>query len=267
MALKSDYAEVPVNTIYIDRSLNCRGIFTPQSCLDLADSIKQHGLQFPVVVQPLEDVEVEIPTYLRKDTHKYRLIAGHRRFTAISQLLGLDTIDANIRRGLTEKDVKVLNLIENLERKDINLLEEARALRAIFPEGTSYLTISKELSKSQKWVRLRCMLLDMPEEIQQSAANGKLTISDIDIICHTAKKITDKQKLALAREILLAKGLGLSLRKLQSKFLKRRFSRKRGDIHAMMARIMTEDIDASACRALAWAAGDLTDDEFLEEPK
>lgn len=256
MALTSEYAELPVNTIYYDKAFNCRGEFTPQSCLDIAQSIKQHGLQFPVVVQPVEDVEDGIP-----EGYDYRLIVGHRRFTAITQLLGQGTISTQIRKGLSEKQVRVLNLVENLERKNISLLDEAKAIHAIFPEGTPWRQMAKETSKSDNWCRIRWLIPTLSEEIQQDCAAGRLGPGDIAIILAA----DNKYHLALAREIRIAKGKGESSRQRKLKFTKIKRAKKRLEIREMLANLMSQRIEPSPYRALAWAAGDLTNEEFLED--
>lgn len=256
VALSSEYAELPVSTIYYDKAFNCRAEFTPQSCLDLSQSIRQHGLQFPVVVQPIADAGDTIP-----EGFDYRLIVGHRRFTAISQLLGWDTIDVHIRRGLSEKQVRLLNLIENLERKSINLLEESRAIHAIFPVGTPWRRMATETSKSDNWCRIRWQISTLPEEIQCDCAAGRLSAADITLILGA----DDKYRLVIAREIKMAKGKGESEVKRHRRFTGAKRAKKRMEIHDMLAHLMSQQIKPSPYRALAWAAGDLTDEVFLKE--
>ena len=256
MALSSEYAELPVNTIYYDKDFNCRGEFLPQSCLDLAQSIKQHGLQFPVVVQPVEDVKEGVP-----EGYDYRLVVGHRRFTAVTQLLGQDSIPAQIRKGLDEKQVRVLNLLENLERKDISLLDEAKAIHAIFSKGTSWKEMARETSKSDNWCRIRWLIPTLPEEIQQDCAAGRLATSDIAMILAA----NDEYQLALAREIKLARGRGESVRARKQRFTRVRRSKGRLQIRDMLANLMSQRIRPPVYRALAWAAGDVTTEELLED--
>ncbi|MHC4188363.1 MAG: ParB/RepB/Spo0J family partition protein [Planctomycetota bacterium] len=257
MALNSEYAELSVNEIYYDRTFNCRGEFTPQSCLDLAQSIKQHGLQSPVVVQPAEDVEGGIP-----EDYNYRLIAGHRRFIAVTQLLSQGIIPVQIRKGLSEKQARILNLVENVERKNITLLDEAKAIRAIFPKGTTWDKMAKETNKGKSWCRVRWLIPTLAEEIQQDCAAGRLCASDVAIILAA----DDKYQMALAQEIKLARNRGESLRQRQRRFTKVRRAKNRTTIREMLADLMSRRIYPSSYRALAWAAGDLTTEEFLEEP-
>lgn len=254
------YVELPVDTIYYDKAFNCREEFTPQSCLDLAQSIKQHGLQIPIVVQPASDVEindVEIP-----DGYEYRLIVGHRRFIAITQLLGWSMIPAQIQEGISEKQAKVLNLIENLERKNISFYDEAKALRIIFPKRVAWIEMARVTSKSDNWCRIRWMFFTLPENIQQDCITNKLGTADITMILAAE----DKYQLSLAQEIKMAKTKGMNTKKRKEYFTMYSRVRRRVEIQKMLADLMCNDIKPSAYRALAWAAGDLTSEEFLKEP-
>lgn len=256
MAL-STRCKIEASRIYYDKEFNCRADFTPQSCLDLALSIKQHGLQFPIIIQPAKDVEGDIP-----EEYDYRLVIGHRRFTAMTQLLNWKVVPVEIRSGLSEKEARVLNLVENLERKDITLMDESKALRAIFPEGTPFHQMAKETSKSYYWCRIRWLIPTLPKEIQQDCAAGRLGVSDIEVIL-TAE---DKYKIALAKEIKLAKRKGESVRQRQRRFADIKRAKGRQAIRRMLTYLMSEEIEVSPYRALAWASGDITDEDFLKEP-
>lgn len=158
-----DVYELPVADIFYDAGFNCRGSFTPQSVHDLSESIKENGLQFPVVVQPCDTA-----------AYKYRLLAGHRRFKAVTLFLKWSSIPAPVRSELTEHQVRLLNLTENLERKDLNMLEEAKAIHNLYPAGVSLRKASKELKRPTRWIHARLRLLDLPQEVQKWAAAGGL---------------------------------------------------------------------------------------------
>lgn len=164
---------ISTEEIYIQPQFNCREVITPISVEELSKSIEKHGLQFPVVVQN----DVILP-----DGYKYRLIVGFRRFTACTQFLKWTHIPANIRSGLTNTEARVLNLLENIDRKDLNILEEAHAIRTIFPEGTTIAEIANSVRRHYRWCVVRLELLKMAPEIQQAAANGITTQGDIYLI-------------------------------------------------------------------------------------
>ena len=165
--------KIPVSEVWLQPKFNCREVITPISVEELSKSIEKHGLQFPVVVQD----DIEVP-----EGYKYRLIVGFRRFTACTQFLKWTHIPANIRSGLTNTEARVLNLLENIDRKDLNILEEAHAIAAIFPEGTSIAEISASVRRHYRWCVVRLELLKMAPDIQEAAANGVLTQGDIYLI-------------------------------------------------------------------------------------
>ena len=112
--------------IYYDAAFNCRGEFTLQSVKELADSIVQAGrLICPVAVQP----------WTEEPGFDYRLIVGHRRFRAVTEFLKWTEIPAYVCEGLSDHEARMLNLVENLQRKSLNILEEAHAIQNLYPEG------------------------------------------------------------------------------------------------------------------------------------
>ncbi len=258
MLQSNKYTELYVGDIYYDPTLNCRSEFLPQSCLELSESIREHGLLFPIVVQPIEDVEFIPPA-----GYKYRLLAGHRRFIATTRLLSREKILSCIMSGLSAKDARIVNAVENVERKNLNLFEEGVALRSIFPNGASYREMGLAFSKGQDWCRIRWRIMELPEELQKDCAAGRLHPTDIALILG---RKDDESRIALANVIKRAIAQGDSARRRQERFAKTKRARTRTAIQTMMAHLMTEEIAACPLLALAWASGQLTDKAFLEAP-
>jgi ParB/RepB/Spo0J family partition protein len=255
LTVTTEYHDVPTSTIFCDTAFNCRSPFPPQSCLDLSQSIARHGLQFPVVVQPREDVEEGIPS-----GYKYRLLVGHRRFTAVTQLLQLDTIACEVRTGLTSQEAHILNLMENLERKSLSIIDEAKGLHSIFPEPVPVREMARTVSKSREWCRIRYELLTLPDKVQQVCGAGHLAASDIAIILATDKA----RQVSMCDNLLKAKERGESARRRIRNYSKTRRTRSRTEIEEMIARLMVDEIEPSPYRALAWASGEISDDDLLE---
>ena len=93
--------------------------------------VELRGLEYPIVVQPIGDMVGEKPAGF-----DYRLIAGHRRYKAMEVFLKWSKVPAMVRSGLSDCDARMLNFVENLERKDLNPLEEATvAPTRCIPEG------------------------------------------------------------------------------------------------------------------------------------
>jgi ParB family chromosome partitioning protein len=255
MTATIEYHVIRTATIFCDTAFNCRSPFPPQSCLDLSQSIARHGLQFPIVVQPKEDVEEGVPS-----GYDYRLLVGHRRFIAVTELLRLDKIACEVRAGLTSKEAHVLNLLENLERKSLSIVDEANGLRAIFPEPVPYREMSRTVSKSREWCRIRYELLTLPKKVQDACGAGHLAASDIAIIL-TADK---RRQVSVCNTLMLARERGESARRRIQNYSKTRRARNRTEIEEMIARLMVDELTPSPYRALAWASGELTDEDLLE---
>jgi ParB/RepB/Spo0J family partition protein len=247
--------QIPIPVIYFDKEFNCRGVFAPQSCMELAESMRTKGLKIPIMVQPREDVP-DLP-----DGYEYRIAAGHRRYTAAKYLLQWESIPATVISGLSEEDARLLNLIENLERKNLTLMEEARALRKSFPPNIRFQQMADNLNKSEGWCRLRWRVMDLPEKVQILVERGVLTIGDLQYLIYKSPE----EQIAIATELQTAKLHGLSGRRYFN-MKKRRNSRSRREIGEMLTELMAEGRFPHPYRALAWAAGNLSDEELRREP-
>lgn len=116
-----DVYAIPLDSIYIEDGFNCRDAFPPASVRSLAKSIGESGLQNPIFVIERGD--------------RYQLVAGHRRFLAVKWHVGWDDIPCRVLSGLDAQTLQVINFVENLERKDLNIVEEADTLPKLWPNG------------------------------------------------------------------------------------------------------------------------------------
>src|SRR5207244_9311739 len=126
---------------------------------ELASNIRQHGVLQPVLVRPLPNGEGGF----------YELVAGARRYRA-SQIAQRETIPATIRE-LTDTACLELQLIENLQRADVNELDEARgyaALMQLQPDTYTVETLAEKVGRSEKYVYARLRLLHLIEDAQQA---------------------------------------------------------------------------------------------------
>jgi len=155
-----DVANIPLSDILCDEEFNCRGKILPIDVADMVQELTLNGLMYPITIQPHVS-----------PGKKYRIVAGHRRFTAF-KLMGRTEIPCYIREGLNELAARTMNLTENLKRQDLNLLQEARAIRPFVDAGWAEETIASQLSTSRGWVQVRKMLLQLPEDIQMEVAAG-----------------------------------------------------------------------------------------------
>lgn len=127
---------------------------------ELSESIREHG-----VLQPL---------LVRKKGSKYEIIAGERRYQA-SRLADLTEVPVIIK-DVDDQEMLALALIENLQRSDLNPLEEAKGYRQLIDaSGMTQDALSKAVSKSRSAITNSLRLLDLPEAVQQMIFEGKLT--------------------------------------------------------------------------------------------
>ena len=135
--------------------------FSHQELEDLVASIKKHG-----VLQPI--------TVTEKPDGGYELIAGERRLRS-SQIAGLATVPAIVRSATNQEKLE-LALIENIQRQDLNPIEEAFAYQRLMEEFLlTQQQVSEQVGKSRSVIANMVRLLDLPEEIQKALMDGKLS--------------------------------------------------------------------------------------------
>jgi len=134
--------------------------FDPDSLRELADSISAQGVIQPIVVRPIEDGRFEI-------------IAGERRWRA-SQQAGLADIPVVIM-DVDEQSASVIALIENIQRDDLNPLEEASALSRLLEEfGLTHQEVAEAVGKSRTTVTNLLRLLELNDDVKQNLQEGRL---------------------------------------------------------------------------------------------
>lgn len=134
--------------------------FDESSLRELADSIRESGLIQPLVV--------------RERQGRYEMIAGERRLRAC-RLAGLDKAPAVIR-NVTDVEAYTLALIENIQREDLNPVEEAIAYRKLLDDtGTSQAELAKQVGKSRPALANSVRLLDLPDDVLGLLAAGEIT--------------------------------------------------------------------------------------------
>ena len=166
-----------------------RKVFNEDALKELSESIKENGVFQPIIV--------------KKSIKGYEIIAGERRFRA-SMLAGLDKIPAIIR-NFTEEQMIEIALLENLQRENLNAIEEALAYKNMIEKlNLTQDELSKKVSKSRSHITNMLGLLRLPEEVQEMVVNNKLTmgharvlskLEDKDEIINMANKIINQQQL------------------------------------------------------------------------
>jgi ParB/RepB/Spo0J family partition protein len=159
--------QIDMSRIYSDADFNCRGTIMPIDVVDLIKDIDQYGLQFPIAVQPAFDTD-GLP-----DGFDFRIVAGHRRHAAF-RISKTAAIPCMIKVGLTEIQARLVNLGENLKRQELDITQEAKAIKHLKDLGLNRRETSEALGVSMSWVQVRYNLLDLPQEIQNEASAGLL---------------------------------------------------------------------------------------------
>jgi len=158
---RREILDVPVEQIR-ENPRQPRLHFSPSDLEDLINSIKEHGIMQPLVVTRAGD--------------GYELIAGERRLRA-SRTLGLKTVPA-IVRDATEQQKLELALIENIQRQDLNAVEEAIAYKALIDEfQLTQEDVAKRVGKSRSNVANILRLLELPQEMLDALKGGEITKS------------------------------------------------------------------------------------------
>lgn len=251
-----DTYEVETKSIYFDHEFNCRDSFAAHNVKELADSIQTDGLQSPITVQPASEVP-RIP-----DGYKYRIVAGHRRFVAVTVFLHWETIPAIVREGLGD-DARTFNLKENLDREDLNPLEEAKAIEAIYGDESDA-AIAQALKRSSRWVANRRRVLELPESLHKKVAIGLLTFDEVKVI---TRYPDEASQMRVARKILRAKVHGRNKTHKHVEKQRQKTVRTRGEISRMMRRLTRLRLDGFTTRLLGWSAGYITDRDINKDIK
>lgn len=170
--------------------------FKPEALQELADSIKAQGVVQPIVVRPLSRGE------------KFEIIAGERRWRA-SQLAGLHEVPAVVRK-LDDKGAMCLSLIENIQREDLNPLEQARALARLMAEfDMTHESVADAVGRSRSAVTNLLRLLDLNDKVKTMLEAGDLDMGHARALL----SLPAGQQLELAQRVLKQ---GLSVRATES---------------------------------------------------
>jgi ParB family chromosome partitioning protein len=138
----------------------------PESLSELADSIKAQGLVQPILVRPL-------PRPAAHESQRYEIIAGERRWRA-AQMAGLTEIAAVIR-DVPDEAAVAMALIENIQREDLNPLEEARALQRLVDEfGLTHQSAAEAVGRSRAAVSNLLRLMDLADEVKDLLETRRL---------------------------------------------------------------------------------------------
>jgi len=151
--------KIPMNLIKANKE-QPRKSFDPEKISELAESIKEHGVIQPIILNKEDDI--------------YLVIAGERRFRA-AKSIGLEEIPA-IVMNINNKEVLEISLIENIQREDLNPIEEAIAYKKLLVDfNLTQEEISKKVSKSRTAITNCMRLLNLDERVQDYIIDGVIS--------------------------------------------------------------------------------------------
>ena len=181
-------ASAPSTTLPLDRLVpnkdQPRKNFDPEQLAELADSVKRNGVLQPILVRKMGD--------------RYQIVAGERRYQA-AKLAGLDEVPVLIRE-ISDDEVLQLALIENLQRSDLDPIEEAMGYKALIEtQGMTQEELGSILSKSRSAVANALRLLDLPPEVQEMVTKGLITAGHGRAILAVAG---DENRVRLAQKVV-----------------------------------------------------------------
>ena len=177
---------IPIQNITPNKN-QPRRKFDTEKLKELSDSIIANGLLQPILVQSVSD-------------NSYKIIAGERRFRA-SQLAGLNEVQAIIVPVESERKLLELALLENIQRSDLSILEEARAYASLVEDfKCTHEVISKALSKSRPHITNCLRILKMPDFVLNLLEQGNITYGH-------AKVLAGTQEPSFWAQMIIEKGL------------------------------------------------------------
>ena len=151
-----------------------RKVFDEDKLRELAESIKEHGIFQPIIVK-------------RSSIKGYEIIAGERRVKA-SKLAGLETIPA-IVRDFSDEDMMEVALLENLQRENLNSIEEAMAYKNLIEAmNITQEELATRLGKSRSHVTNMIGLLSLPEEVKDMIVDNKISMSHARVLSKMENK-------------------------------------------------------------------------------
>lgn len=201
--IPSKKADAPVGVIHpegVERLLKIsdikpnrfqpRRIFREEQLADLTNSIREKGVIQPVIV--------------RRSGQGYELIAGERRLRA-SQKLGLEKIPALIRQVSDQESLEIA-IVENLQREDLNPLEEARGYQELAQKfGLTQEQVAQKVGRDRSTVANSLRLLSLPGEIQQMIESGRLSAGHARALL----SVSDRRRQLSLAQLIAAKGLSV----------------------------------------------------------
>ena len=171
-----------------------RKVFDKEALDELSSSIAQHGILQPIIVRPAENGQ-------------YRIISGERRWRA-SRLAGLTEMPVLIKNDADEKLSLEIGLIENLQREDLNIIEQARGYKSLITDfSLTQEDIAKRVGKSRPSIANTLRILALPDEVLKMVSDSEITSGHARALLPLFEKTPDKEYIIALAKKIVEKGL------------------------------------------------------------
>ena len=186
----SGAVKLSINEIEPNKS-QPRKSFDEKALSELADSIAEHGIIQPLLVRPMAE-------------GGYQIVAGERRWRA-SRLAGLTEVPVVIK-DLTDRETMEIALIENLQREDLNPIEEAEGIELLIKEyGLTQEIAAERVGKSRSAVTNSLRLLNLPPSVRELARDNKISAGHARALL----AFTDEEKIIETAKLIMEKGISV----------------------------------------------------------
>lgn len=240
---------IPIEQIRCDPEWNSRGVITAYSTQELSEEISSQGLINPITVRELGD--------------KYEVIAGFRRFMAVTKNLGWKEIPCNNLGKISDDQALLINMSENIGRDDLDLLQEAEVVQRFLDKGYTQKEVADMFHRSVGWIQNRLMALKMPKEIRALIKSGQLNASQVRELyryIHNSEEL--KQAVNQAQ-----KDADAGVKKIKLKLPKKDTKRVRTveEKKELLKDLTSQGLDGIICDVLRWCLGQLTTEELKKK--
>lgn len=189
-AVEETAVTLPIDEIEPNRD-QPRKTFDETALAELADSIRAHGVLQPLLVRPSAD-------------GSYRLVAGERRYRA-ARMAGLTEVPVTVRE-MTDEEESVFALIENLQREDLNAIEEAEGLKQLIDTyGLTQEQAASRVGKSRTAVTNALRLLNLPQTVAALVKDGKISMGHARALLSVA----DEAELSRIADLIVQSGISV----------------------------------------------------------
>ena len=189
-AVEETAVTLPIDEIEPNRD-QPRKTFDETALAELADSIRAHGVLQPLLVRPSAD-------------GSYRLVAGERRYRA-ARMAGLTEVPVTVRE-MTDEEESVFALIENLQREDLNAIEEAEGLKQLIDTyGLTQEQAAARVGKSRTAVTNALRLLNLPQPVAALVQDGKISMGHARALLSVA----DEAELSRIADMIVQSGISV----------------------------------------------------------